>query len=222
MKDLIANNAKIVLEYGQYILVILILICFFIIYKIGKNHRFYLPKSLLGWLGFLLALLVIFVSSVSIIGLQNEKATTGKVLNHFETMLMEKAPELTFKLVSDDLSSNLTKYEGKIIILNLWATWCAPCIKEMPDLNKLHNNFKDDGLVVIILSDESREKLQNFHNSNEFNFISVYNKQIEWLDMQIGTARPLTFIIDRNGIVTEYHTGVRNYDFYAKKIKALL
>lgn len=222
MKDIIANNAKFVLDYGQAILITLIFLLLFIIFKIGRKHKFYLPTTLFGWFTSMVSLLLIIISSLAIIGLQHERETTLKVLDHFDSMLMKKAPELTFKMVSNNSSSTLNDFKGKVVILNLWATWCAPCIKEMPDLSNLHNDFYKNEVVVITLSDESREKLLSFQQSNSFDFLHVYNKQIEWLDRQIGTARPLTFIIDRNGVITEYHTGARSYDFYASRIKKLL
>lgn len=222
MKDFLANNAKHVIDYGQFILILIIALCLFSIFKIGKGHKFYLPKTIFGWLGTLLSLLIIFISSLAMYGLQFEKNTTREVLNQFDALLLKKAPELTFNRVSNDIQYKLEDYKGQVVILNLWATWCAPCIREMPDLNKLHNQYKNDGLMVITLSDQERIKILDFQKSNTYDFEYVYNQQIEWLNMDIGNARPLTFIINREGIITDYHTGVRTFDFYVSKIEKLL
>jgi len=221
MKDLIAQNAGFVLKFGQPILFGFIFLLFYGILRIGKHSRFFIPNSITGWIGSILSVLFIFIASLAIFGLQNERNTTGKVLKQFESMLLKKAPELTFNRVDNNVQENIRDYRGRIIILNLWATWCAPCIREMPDLSQLQQDFKKD-LVVITLSDETHEKLLNFHKQKTFYFTSVYNKQIEWLEFGIGTARPLTFIIDREGIIREYFTGARDYNFYSKKIKEFL
>lgn len=58
----------------------------------------------------------------------------------------------------EDDSFKISEYEDKVVLLNLWATWCTPCIEEMPYFNRLHEKFGDDGLVIIGLnSDEETE-----------------------------------------------------------------
>jgi thiol-disulfide isomerase/thioredoxin len=52
----------------------------------------------------------------------------------------------------------LSDFKGKVILVNFWATWCGPCIREMPDLEKLHQAYKDKGVVVLGLTVASKEK----------------------------------------------------------------
>ena len=61
-----------------------------------------------------------------------------------------------------------------------------------------------------------------WHEKNNYGFVSVYTENINWLDIPIGTARPLTFLIDKNGIIKEYVTGARTYESWEPKIKELL
>ncbi len=222
MKDLISNNAKFVLDYGQYIIGVIILLLAYGIYRMVKNQKYFLPKKLWTWIASLISSFIIVVGIMAIIGLQVEKQTTGKVLEKFDTMVMENAPPLDFKTVLEDEISSLNHYMGRVVLFNLWATWCKPCLKEFPDLDKLQSTYGKDGFVIITLSDEKRERLLEWHEKNTYEFVSVYKENIDWLDIPIGTARPVTFLIDRNGIIKEYVTGARTYEFWEPKIKALL
>ncbi len=57
----------------------------------------------------------------------------------------------------------LSALHGKVVLVNFWATWCPPCRKEMPDLEALYNRFKDQGLIILAISDEEAEKSATFH-----------------------------------------------------------
>lgn len=222
MREFIAENAKFVIDYGQYILFSIILICIIAIYLIVRKNKYYLPKGIFSWIASILFILIILFMSISIFGLQQEKSTTGLVLNQFESMVGKQAPELTFNHVGTDVPNTLSEFEGKVVLLNLWATWCQPCIEEMPDLNRLYLDYKDRGLIVIALSDERKEVLLNYLDNHKYTFLNVYNRQIEWINIRIGAARPITFLIDRNGIIVDYYTGARDYEFFESKIKELL
>ncbi len=222
MRDLIAHNAKFVIDYGQAFLFLGIVISASILFISCRKKRFFIPKNFLGWVGSLFSILFICFAILGIIGLSHEKKTTGRVLEKFESMLNKEAPYLSFHTVDDDQHQTLEDYRGNVIVLNFWATWCAPCIKEMPELERLQNDFRDKGLVVIALSDESREKLLKFSSNQKYDFTTVYNRQIEWIEISMGTARPLNLIIDRDGIIKGYFTGAREYDFFEKQIRELL
>lgn len=66
----------------------------------------------------------------------------------------KKVPAIAFRSVSDDSPHQLREYEGKVVLLNLWATYCPPCIGEMSTLGRLQEMYRDSGLVVIALTDE--------------------------------------------------------------------
>src|SRR5579863_7939310 len=65
-------------------------------------------------------------------------------------------------LVAQELNGqtfDLAAQRGKVVIVNFWATWCPPCRKEMPDLQALYDKYKDQGFVVLSISDEGKEKV---------------------------------------------------------------
>lgn len=112
------------------------------------------------------------------------------------------APELTLTDV-DGVTHSLADYKGQVVLVNLWATWCPPCKKEMPTLQAYHNKYKDDGFAVIAINDGDPEP-------DVLQFVKDYQLTFPvWLDpTYIATEQafktlnlPTSFVIDRDGTV---------------------
>jgi peroxiredoxin len=88
---------------------------------------------------------------------------------------------------------------GKVVLVNFWATWCPPCRKEMPDLEKLYRQFKDQGLVILAISDEDAGKVRPFVAQQNVTYPILLDpgRKVNEL-FQIGGI-PKTFVYDRNG-----------------------
>jgi peroxiredoxin len=96
-------------------------------------------------------------------------------------------------------SWSLADLHGKVVLVNFWATWCPPCRKEMPDLEKLYARFRDRGLVVLAISDEDRAKIEPFVEKAQFTFpvlLDPGGKVHEAFD--VGGI-PKSFAFDRQG-----------------------
>jgi thiol-disulfide isomerase/thioredoxin len=117
----------------------------------------------------------------------------------------------------DGESLDSEPFKDKILILNLWATWCNPCIKEMPDLVEMQNELPDD-FVLLLASDEALNKIQTFTEKRAFDlkFLQVQNS-IESLGVY---ALPTTFIIGKDGQLLETLVGARKWDSH-KNIEQL-
>lgn len=110
-------------------------------------------------------------------------------------------------LEGESLDSDL--FKNKIVILNLWATWCNPCIKEMPDLMKMQEELPD-GFVLLLASDEDQEKIQNFKERRGFDLKFL---QIQTSMESLGVySLPTTFIIGKDGQLLETLVGARKWD----------
>jgi thiol-disulfide isomerase/thioredoxin len=119
------------------------------------------------------------------------------------------------------LKKALVAHRGKVVVLNLWATWCAPCVDEFPEFVKLHNEYKSKGLTVIAASmDEPRDRgrVVDFIAQQEAAF-PVYLRSrgdleqfFDPIDRKWSGAVPTTYIFDRRGkLVGHPHTGPYTY-----------
>jgi thiol-disulfide isomerase/thioredoxin len=110
-------------------------------------------------------------------------------------------PEIGFT-DADDKPLSLADYKGKIVLLNFWATWCAPCVKEMPSLDKLQAEMGKDKFVVVPLSLDgpSRPKVAPFYKDKNLDNLGIYfdkgKKVQQALDISV---LPTSILIDRDG-----------------------
>ncbi|MDG1527630.1 MAG: TlpA disulfide reductase family protein [Polaribacter sp.] len=92
---------------------------------------------------------------------------------------------------------DVSNLKGKKVLVNYWATWCAPCIHEMPDLLEAQEILSKDNYVFILVSDESKEQIQEF--KGKFNYDFTFLRSPESLS-NIGIyAMPTTFIFNEKG-----------------------
>ena len=144
----------------------------------------------------------------------------------FQDAIIEvEAGNFSFSGVDDGVSTTLEDFEGQVVIINFWATWCGPCLAEIPDLNRLQRELKDDGLVILSISDEEPLLLQAFERQLPLDTYSMYVPLGTELPLPFTGAfiiRPASFIVDRDGVVRRYLLGARSYDFFKKAIQPLL
>lgn len=106
-------------------------------------------------------------------------------------------------------SLSLKQYSGKTIFLNFWATWCKPCVQEMPSVKEAQNILKDKGVIFLLASDESLEQIQEFSNSHDykFNYVRIENPE----EMNVQTL-PTTFIFNSRGEKVFMEAGARQWN----------
>lgn len=109
------------------------------------------------------------------------------------------APDFTLSTVGGQ-QMTLSGYRGRVVLLNLWATWCPPCLEEMPSLEKLHREFKDRGLVVLaIASRDNFEDVETIRQKLGLTFPLLVDEQGKTAVEYLATGFPETFIIDAGG-----------------------
>jgi cytochrome c biogenesis protein CcmG, thiol:disulfide interchange protein DsbE len=123
----------------------------------------------------------------------------------------KQAPDFTVK--DADRSVTLSEYKGKIVLLNFWASWCAPCIEEMPSLVQLQQRWKDKGVVVLAVStdvdDAGYHKFIRDHNIDLLTVRDNDNRS----NALYGTFKfPETYVIDRDGKIRRKFIGAINWN----------
>jgi peroxiredoxin len=116
-------------------------------------------------------------------------------------------PDLGGKMVS------LADYKGKVVLLNIWATWCLPCVEEMPSMEKLHLELKDEGFEILAVSiDETGAKeVLPFMKKHKLSFPALTDTKGATKSLYQTTGVPESFIIDKDGIIVEKIIGPRNW-----------
>jgi cytochrome c biogenesis protein CcmG/thiol:disulfide interchange protein DsbE len=120
---------------------------------------------------------------------------------------------------------NLGDHQGKVVVLDFWASWCVPCRRSFPWMNEMQHKYADDGLIVIAVNlDNQASDAEAFlqHYPAEF---SVYFDHERKLARQYGVeAMPSSFLVGRDGTVVERHLGFKSGDTddYEAAIVALL
>ncbi len=132
------------------------------------------------------------------------------------------APDFEVRLLSGE-TSKLSDYKGKIVLLNFWATWCGPCQIEMPDFQKLHEEYGENLVILAIDLGEQESEVNEFIEAKGYTFDIGIDEMAE-IKYPI-LAFPTTFLLNKDGRIDYFGEGVPSndvYSFYKEKIDNLL
>ena len=125
----------------------------------------------------------------------------------------------------DDKPVRLSDFRGKVVLVDVWATWCGPCIEEIPGFINLYKKYRDKGLEIIgIATDvEGKRVVKPFAEKFKMNYTIVIGGQRE-VTKVFGPVRyiPTTFLIDEKGIIKNKYIGYRSEEDFEKDMKILL
>jgi thiol-disulfide isomerase/thioredoxin len=110
------------------------------------------------------------------------------------------------------------EFKGKKIVVNFWATWCPPCIAEMPSMQALYDDSKDKAVFVFVTNDD-RAAIDKFIAKRNYN-LPIYQALSASPTLLKGNSIPTTFVIDESGAVLIEKTG--SADWNSKEVRALL
>lgn len=104
---------------------------------------------------------------------------------------------------------DLGQYENKIVFINVWATWCKPCLEEMPSIVKAQDNLRNENIIFLMASSETSEEIDAFRklHSYPFNYVQIQNSEELSID-----GLPTTFIFNRNGRLVFSESGYRKWE----------
>ncbi len=129
----------------------------------------------------------------------------------------DKETKFDYGFTIKDLKGNkfpFDQYKGKVVFINLWATWCGPCKAEMPGIQKLYSKMKDDSVTFVMLSidkDQALPKVEAYVQKNEYSFPVFMPSGYLAEQLQVPSI-PTTFIISKEGNIVMKEVGTRNYD----------
>lgn len=111
----------------------------------------------------------------------------------------------------DGKEVTLSEFKDKVLFINLWATWCKPCVAEMPSIQTLYDSLKNEAVAFLLISDETEETVRKFLDRRQFTF-PVYLRGEEVTTVFKTVGIPATFIVSRDGAVVFKHVGAAKWD----------
>ena len=123
------------------------------------------------------------------------------------------APKFTLRNLRGNLEG-LDDHAGKVIVVNFWATWCAPCVKEMPSFETLYRRFRSQGLTVLAVSlDKDRSaKVQEFVDKYKLSFPVLLDTEGVAEKLYPSFTIPFTYVIDKQGRVAARIDGAKDWE----------
>ena len=116
-------------------------------------------------------------------------------------------PAPDFTVQDADRKVTLHDLRGKIVVLNFWATWCPPCVEEMPSLVRMQSNLKDRVVVLAVSVDDDERSYRTFLKKNNVDLLTVRDPQQKSNELYGTFKFPETYIIDRQGVVQRKFIG---------------
>lgn len=154
----------------------------------------------------IIPILAILLFSVSLCDAQNEDlyslVKTG-----------EKVPEFIVKTI-DGKTVDIDKLKGKVVLVNFFATWCRPCMEEMPNLEKLQHRFSDSDFVILSIGREHKlAELQLFNQSKEFTFNIAADPDRKIYELFAEKMIPRNYVVDKGGTICYQCSGYSHSQF---------
>ena len=155
-----------------------------------------------------------------VVGLMVALLTGGAVIgvklapDLFPVEVGSRAPEFAAIDLATGDSVRLATYQGEVVLLNIWATWCAPCREEMPSLQRLHEAFGDQGFRIVAVSiDEAEpEVVRAFQREFALTFTIAQDRSRAIERMYQTTGVPETFVLNREGRIVKKQIGAMRWD----------
>ena len=130
----------------------------------------------------------------------------------------DKAPNFKLPLLTQKGSLSLSEYRGKVVYLDFWASWCGPCRKSLPLLNKMRNSLKGQPFEVIAINlDEEIKDARGFLKQFPVSYPTLHDVTGQSPEKYALQGMPTSYLIDKKGVVRAVHTGFKPSDM--KKIQ---
>ncbi|HSF45143.1 MAG TPA: TlpA disulfide reductase family protein [Chitinophagaceae bacterium] len=181
------------------------------------RRRSFFPKERKAWSSVLSDLLFLALSVFLLNVIHKNYETPMEAVMQYNGKAL---PAFSYINTGSGIESTLRSQKGKVIILNIWATWCPPCRKEMPDLDKVNRELGSKGVAVVAISDEDPSVVKNFLANKNFSFESGTFSTTNDLINSINT-RPVSILLV-DGRVKDIVVGARGFSFFSNWVQPYL
>lgn len=164
-----------------------------------------------------LVLLVSLLMTISLVGCGGNVKTSASG----DVKSGGKAPEFHAELTNGK-SFTLSENKGKVVLINFWATWCGPCVEELPAIEKLQKEYGDKVEIVTVNYGEDKEVVDEFLKDKNYTFKVAYDENMDISNLYPSDGIPYTVIVDRDGKIYETLTGSAKPDKQYKRILRVL
>lgn len=193
------------------------------ILKLSVRGKTVMKEKLTGvLLGFLMVL--------TLAGCGNERKDVGgnnkdssdsqqeEQTDYSEVLEGDSAPDFTVEIAGGS-SFTLLEQKGKVVLLNFWATWCGPCVGEMPAFEKLNNEYGQEVAVLAINCMEDKDTVNQFISDNSYTFPIAYDVDGAVSKKYPSDGIPYTLVIGKDGIVQKIYVGAADADAQYEEYK---
>jgi peroxiredoxin len=132
------------------------------------------------------------------------------------------APDFTLQN-ADGNAVRLSELKGKPVLINFWATWCTPCREEMPAMQEVYDQYRDQGLVILAIDmEEDLRTVRRWIEQGGFTFTFLLDSEGEQVKRYNVTAAPTSYFVDRGGVIKDLKLGALSRTEMQAKVQQLV
>ena len=136
----------------------------------------------------------------------SEQSAEDDSVSYLPLSVGDAAPDFT-AVLTDGTEFTLSEQQGKVVLLNFWATWCGPCVREMPAFEKLYGEYGEDVAILAVNCMEREDIVKAFQDENGYTFPIACDPEGDVSLKYPSQGIPYTLVIDEKGIIQNIYVG---------------